>query len=123
MQELGFPRSAWCGGAAPAAFAAPADRAVTACMIERLFVREFRSIEAIVDFVNGFLAAQGLDQDQAYDVHLIIEELFTNRVKYSRESTADIELGLHFVQRVADGLDYAWAGRTSTITVTKKLES
>lgn len=135
-------------------------------MIERLFRREFRSIEPIVDFVNGFLAGHGIDQDQAYDVHLIIEELFTNMVKYSRESLADIEvgldwqapvltirlrdfnvepfdvtkappvdldrpveernrggLGLHFVQRVADGLDYAWAGRTSTITVTKRLES
>ena len=63
-------------------------------MIERRFPREFRSIESIVGFVNEFLAPYGIEPDQAYDVHLIIEELFTNMVKYSRESTESIEIAL-----------------------------
>ena len=134
-------------------------------MIERRFRRDIRSLESIVGFVNEFLGARSVDADRAYDVHLILEELFTNMVKYSRESGADIEiglawqaplltmrlrdfdvepfdvtkapavdvdqpveerrrggLGLHFVQRVADGLTYDWTDRVSTITVTKRLE-
>jgi serine/threonine-protein kinase RsbW len=134
-------------------------------MIERRFRRDFESLEPIVAFVNAFLAEQAIRPDQAYEVHLIIEELFTNMVKYSRESREDIAiglawraptitlrlrdfdvepfdvtqpppvdagrpvterrrggLGLHFVQRVAETLDYQWADRVSTITVTKRLD-
>ena len=134
-------------------------------MIERRFRREFRSLEPIVGFVNEFLSARQIGSDEAHDVHLIVEELFTNMVKYHRESNEDIAialdwqrpvltvrlrdfdvnpydvthpppndlgkpieerrsggLGLHFVKQIADGLDYHWADRVSTITVTKRLD-
>jgi len=134
-------------------------------MTERRFDRDVRSLAPIVDFVNEFLAARGLAAERAYDVHLIVEELFTNMVKYSRESRERIEIGLewsapeltvrlrdfdvepfdvtrpagvdvnrpiderdpgglvlHFVQQAADALEYAWASRTSTITVRKRLD-
>lgn len=139
-------------------------------MIERRFQRNLRSLESIVGFVNEFLGAQCAQDtpwpgaDAAYDVHLMIEELFTNMVKYGGASREDIEiglaweapwltvrlrdfdverfdvtqapradlrqpveqrrqggLGLHFVQRVADGLAYEWVDRVSTITITKRL--
>jgi anti-sigma regulatory factor (Ser/Thr protein kinase) len=133
-------------------------------MIERRFRREFRSLEPIVGFVSEFLGTHSIGADEAFDVHLIIEELFTNMVKYSRESREDIAigldwvppvltvqlrdfdvnafdvtrpppvdlnrpieerrrggLGLHIVQQIADRLDYHWADRVSTITVTKRL--
>ena len=138
---------------------------VSAGMIERRFPREIRSLESIVGFVNEFFAARGIGPDQAFDVHLIIEELFTNMVKYSRESHEDIALelgwiapdltirlrdfgvepfdvtkprdveverpvedrrrgglGLRIVREIADRLEYRWADRVSTITVTKRLE-
>ena len=63
-------------------------------MIERRFRRELRSLEPIVGFVTEFLAAREIGAGQAHDIHLIIEELFTNMVKYSLESTEDIAVGL-----------------------------
>lgn len=142
----------------------PPVRSASSDMIERRFRREFRSLEPIVSFVNEFLGAHGIREDEAFDVHLIIEELFTNMVKYSRESQEDIAigldwvppvltvrlrdfdvsafdvtrhmprdldrpieerrrggLGLRIVREIADGLDYHWADRVSTITVTKRL--
>src|SRR5258705_5988290 len=89
------PVAARCRGAAPRARRALASLAgANAFMIERRFHREFRSLESIVSFVNEYLAELGFGGDEPYDIHLIIEELFTNMVKYSRESTQDIAIGL-----------------------------
>ena len=133
-------------------------------MTERRFRRDIHSLASIVAFVNEFLAEHGKGADAAYDVHLIIEELFTNMVKYSRESTEDVAialewnaptlsirlrdsdvdrfdltqrppvdvsrpiserrgggLGIHFVQQLADSLEYDWTDRVSTIRITKRL--
>ncbi len=81
-------------------WAAPATRRArrigrhVAGMIERRFRRDFASLDSIVGFVNEFLGARGVGPDRAHDVHLVIEELFTNMVKYGGESREDIEIGL-----------------------------
>ncbi|HEY2954125.1 MAG TPA: ATP-binding protein [Candidatus Eisenbacteria bacterium] len=63
-------------------------------MKERRFRRELRSLEAIHEFVTEFLAAHGLPDSHSFDVDLILEELFTNMVRHSREGSHDIAIAL-----------------------------
>ncbi|HEX7077714.1 MAG TPA: ATP-binding protein [Candidatus Eisenbacteria bacterium] len=70
-------------------------------MTERRFPRTIDSLEGIHEFVVEFLAAQRLDPDLAFDVDLVVEELFTNMVKYSREGRNPIAVGLDLA---ADGI-------------------
>jgi anti-sigma regulatory factor (Ser/Thr protein kinase) len=63
-------------------------------MVERRFARDVQSLEAIFDFVTDFAARQGLTEDQRYEVDLILEELFTNLVKYSSQRLEEIAIGL-----------------------------
>ena len=60
----------------------------------RRFARDVGALAPIHDFVESFLAAGGIDPEFAFDVDLLIEELFTNMVKYNRGGTEEIEVGL-----------------------------
>jgi len=59
------------------------------------------SLEAIVAYVREFLAQEGLDEDAASDLDLVLEELFTNLVKYGRGARGDVEIAL---ERGAQGV-------------------
>ena len=63
-------------------------------MLERRFRRDFTSLDAIFAFVREFLEANGLVERHAHSLELIAEELFTNLVKYNRDGTEDIAIGL-----------------------------
>ena len=131
--------------------------------LERRFRRDIAALDDVFAFVGEFFRARRLDPRHAPDVGFIVEELFTNMVKYDggehdigvrlthagdRVRIAvideDVEpfdptavpevdttrpiaergaggLGLHLVRKLADGIDYEYKGRTSTVTVTKKL--
>ncbi len=134
-------------------------------MFERSFPRSVGALGNVFEFVRAFFESQGLPTDQTFDVDLILEELFTNMVRHSRDGRHDIEvklhwdgykltlvlrdfdvepfdvavaptidlgrpleerapggLGLHLVHTLADDLSYEYVDRTSTITVTKRLE-
>lgn len=52
------------------------------------------SIPALVRFVREFLTQEGLALERAFDLDLVIEELFTNLVKYSRGDRGTIDVGL-----------------------------
>jgi len=60
----------------------------------RTFPRDMASLPALVDFVREFLAAETLGEDDAYALDLVLEELFTNLVKYGRGARGDVEVGL-----------------------------
>jgi serine/threonine-protein kinase RsbW len=135
-------------------------------MLECRFPRAVGSLDAIFAFVHQFIADRSLDPELAYDLDLIIEELFTNLVKYGRDGRNDIlvaldadpakitvmlrdfdvegfdptqakpvdtaaplderrpgGLGIHFVKRIADDVQYDYTNRTVTLTVTKRLSS
>jgi serine/threonine-protein kinase RsbW len=49
----------------------------------RTFGRSFDSLEDIFAFTSEFFGRHGLDRDLLPTVDLIVEELFTNMVKYS----------------------------------------
>lgn len=63
-------------------------------MPEQRFGRTFGSLDAIFRFVEGFLDAEGIGTDQSFEIQLVIEELFTNMVKYSRDGHQDIAISL-----------------------------
>ncbi len=63
-------------------------------MMVRPFPREMASLPALVEFVQEFLAAEGLAQSRAFELDLVIEELFTNLVKYARGERGDVDVGL-----------------------------
>jgi anti-sigma regulatory factor (Ser/Thr protein kinase) len=60
----------------------------------RTFPRQMASIASLVDFVREFLLQEGLPEDAAFDLDLVIEELFTNLVKYGTGSRGDVDVGL-----------------------------
>jgi anti-sigma regulatory factor (Ser/Thr protein kinase) len=62
--------------------------------IQRYFPRSLDSLDGIFRFVGDFIAARSLDAELHMPVCFIIEELFTNFMKYNAESTQDISLSL-----------------------------
>lgn len=62
--------------------------------MRRSFPRTMASLEAIVAYVREFLAAEGMDEGSAYDLDLVLEELFTNLVKYGKGARGDVEITL-----------------------------
>ena len=63
-------------------------------MLVRRFPRAVGSLPLLVAFVREFFAERGFDAEQAYDLDLVLEELFTNMVRHARGGTAEIEVGL-----------------------------
>ena len=53
-------------------------------MLVRRFPRAVGSLPALVAFVREFFAARGMDADHAFDVDLVLEELFTNMVRHAK---------------------------------------
>jgi anti-sigma regulatory factor (Ser/Thr protein kinase) len=55
--------------------------------------RRMESLAILVDFVREFLEAENLSEDAAFDMDLVLEELFTNLVRHGR-GEGDIEVEL-----------------------------
>jgi anti-sigma regulatory factor (Ser/Thr protein kinase) len=62
--------------------------------MERKFSRRIDSLEEIAGFVESFVDEAGLGEQESFDLNLIIEELFTNMVKYNPEGRHDISVQL-----------------------------
>jgi anti-sigma regulatory factor (Ser/Thr protein kinase) len=65
----------------------------------RLFERSFDSLPAIVAFTAGVFSSEGIDPSLRTVVDLAIEELFTNMVKYSTGSRADVRIEMTAIDR------------------------
>src|SRR5262249_16174814 len=63
-------------------------------MMARRFARSFGSLAAIFEFIRDYLASQGLDEHHACDLDLVVEELYTNMVKYGGDTVADVAMEL-----------------------------
>jgi anti-sigma regulatory factor (Ser/Thr protein kinase) len=63
-------------------------------MSERRFGRTLASLEGMFGFVAEFMKANELDASQGFEVDLVIEELFTNQVKYNPEASHEVEVRL-----------------------------
>jgi anti-sigma regulatory factor (Ser/Thr protein kinase) len=60
----------------------------------RSFERSVASLAKIFEFTAAAFARLGIDPDHLHAVDFTVEELFTNIVKYSRESSAAVRLDL-----------------------------
>ena len=60
----------------------------------RSFPRQMASIASLVAYVQEFLEHEGLPPERAFDLDLVIEELFTNLLKYGTGSRGDVDVGL-----------------------------
>ncbi len=60
--------------------------------MRKKFARDFDSLSAIYEFTEGVLAAHDLGEAVRFPVHLAMEELFTNMVKYNHDSDGEIEV-------------------------------
>jgi serine/threonine-protein kinase RsbW len=63
--------------------------------VERRFPRDINALPALFDFVAEFGASIGIGEDRRYDLDLILEELFTNMIKYNRETVEPVQIELH----------------------------
>ena len=64
--------------------------------MRRYFARNFDSLAAMYEFAEEALAANGIDEAVRFPVHLAMEELFTNMVKYNPDADSDISVEIDF---------------------------
>ena len=70
------------------------EEAGSATTVQRYFKRSFDSLEAVFAFIEDFFRAKALDPALREPVNFIVEELFTNMVKYNPGNEHDIALAL-----------------------------
>ena len=58
------------------------------------FKRDLKSLDEIFKFINEFSAKTGVDESVVFTINLVVEELFTNMVKYTYENSNEILLEL-----------------------------
>jgi anti-sigma regulatory factor (Ser/Thr protein kinase) len=62
------------------------------------FARSFDSLSSIFEFTAEAFGRAGIDPDLRQDVDFALEELFTNMVKYSAASKADVRIEISPVE-------------------------
>jgi len=62
--------------------------------VKQTFSRTFESLEKIFALVDEFAGVHALDGSAKYSVSFVLEELFTNMVKYNPDGTGDIVIEL-----------------------------
>jgi serine/threonine-protein kinase RsbW len=70
--------------------------------IERKFKRHLDSLASVFDFIEHFVAQEGIDEEAKRAFDLAVDELFTNTVKYHPENPHDISIELR-----VDGEDFS----------------
>jgi anti-sigma regulatory factor (Ser/Thr protein kinase) len=75
--------------------------------MHRQFARDYDSLTAIYEFAEEILAANEIGEAVRFPVHLAMEELFTNMVKYGPATDGEI------------GVDVVVDGGAVTVTLTE----
>jgi serine/threonine-protein kinase RsbW len=96
--------------------------------LERKFKRNITSLEGIFRFVSEAFNHYGIDRFYEPAIRLVVEELFTNLVKYNRRTVTDIsitidrkekQLVLTMTDHGAEDFDIT---KTEDVDITKPLE-
>jgi len=61
------------------------------------FDRSYDSLEEIYEFAELFFERERIKESVRSPVHFVLEELFTNMVKYNPENTRDIQLSVDHI--------------------------
>lgn len=67
--------------------------------MEQQFKREVNALNEIFDFIQGYVQFYQLPSSLDFTIKFIVEELFTNMVKYNRDTTQDILLRLEKIDK------------------------
>ena len=62
--------------------------------MQKEFKRDINSLDKIFTFNDKFVKKNNIDASIAFTINLVIEELFTNMVKYNAEGPRDIIISL-----------------------------
>lgn len=62
---------------------------------KRSFRRSVDALGDIFDFADEFVAREELDAKAEFAIKFVVEELFTNMVKYNVDGSNDIEISIH----------------------------
>jgi len=62
--------------------------------MQKNFNRSYASLEEIFEFTDRFFATEDIEESIRLPVHFVMEELFTNMVKYNPENSNDILLNV-----------------------------
>jgi anti-sigma regulatory factor (Ser/Thr protein kinase) len=62
--------------------------------MEKTFVRQLDSLTGVFDFVTQFADQHDCDESTRYILNLVVEELFTNMVKYSPDGDREIPIAI-----------------------------
>jgi anti-sigma regulatory factor (Ser/Thr protein kinase) len=68
---------------------------------EREFAKKIASLDEVFGFLEGFYAEEGISSGTGLTLSLVVEELFTNLVKYNTASHNPIALRLALQDRLA----------------------
>ena len=63
-------------------------------IMNKKFPRNLDSLENIYGFITGFVSIAELDKHLHFQIDLVVEELFTNMIKYDHDKLGGIELKL-----------------------------
>jgi anti-sigma regulatory factor (Ser/Thr protein kinase) len=63
--------------------------------MEKSFKRELRTLDRVFEFVDEFVASNGLGDDVAFPLKLAVEELFTNFVRHNSGGQDSIYISLN----------------------------
>lgn len=67
--------------------------------MHKKFLRSYDSLEDIFEFTEHFFDAENIGEAIRFPVHFVLEELFTNMVKYNPGNSNDILLDVNRVQQ------------------------
>lgn len=96
--------------------------------MERSFKKEIDSLNRVFEFLEECTGVYEIDAGSSYVINLAVEELFTNMVKYSPESTNDVSVrvsteGKEVVVTLVDrGVKRFDVTQTKPVDVTKRIE-
>lgn len=62
--------------------------------MEKKFRKDFGSLESIDEFVRSYATVHSLDDETVFAVNFVIEEIFTNMVKYQPGGRNDVSIEL-----------------------------
>ena len=62
--------------------------------MEEKFKRDVQSLDGIFNFIAEYIGKNAIDESVAFTVNLVVEELFTNMVKYNPRDANDISISL-----------------------------
>jgi anti-sigma regulatory factor (Ser/Thr protein kinase) len=62
--------------------------------MEHTFQRNIQSLEKMFAFIDDFFEANNIEESVRFSIHLAVEELFTNILKYQTNNMGDVVLRL-----------------------------